>query len=383
MLISFIIPTRNRPDQLAHTVEKLRALLPDLERHGADAELIVADNASDQPVTLPAFIGPMRTRIIRMLANRGAAARNAAAEMARGRWLVMLDDDSHPANADFIHELRAAPDDAAAIAAEILLPDGRHEAGGLPEVFTGCGVALRRDIFLTLGGYDAAFNYYAEEYDLAARIILGGMRTITTRAFKVMHRKVAEGRDMNRILRRLVRNNGWVALRYAPDAHRSAALAETVTRYATIARLENATDGYDRGLRELHETSDRQPRREMTQTQWDRFTGQAHARAWLTDRLRGVQRVAIVEPGKNDWAVRQAIEAMGIEITPAPDTTGAQALVIGTLSPGPMLDAAERTLAAEAAAGSSPRPVITPWRLAESMAAQGSQNHQKTVHAAA
>lgn len=379
MLISFIIPTRDRHERLARTVESLRALLPELARHSAEAELIVADNASDQPVTLPAFIGPMRTRTIRMMANRGAAARNAAAEMARGRWLVMLDDDSHPLDAGFVLELHAAPDDAAAVAAEILLPDGRREAGGLPEVFTGCGVAIRRDVLLTLGGYDASFNYYAEEYDLAARIILGGMRTITTRAFKVMHHKAAEGRDMNRILRRLVRNNGWVALRYAPDAHRSAALAETVTRYATIARLEDATGGYERGLRELHETSDRQPRREMTEAQWDRFTGLAYARACLTRQLSGVSHVAIVEPGKNEWAVRRVIESLGIAITPAPDTSGAQALVVGTLSPGPMLDAAERIQAAEAATGAPPRPVVTPWRLVESLVGEGS----KTASAAA
>jgi hypothetical protein len=47
-----------------------------------------------------------------------------------------------------------------------------------------------------------------------------------------------------------------------------------------------------------------------------------------------------VKPGKNEWLVRQALAERGIAILP--DADHADALVIGTLSPGPMLDALDR-----------------------------------------
>ncbi|MFM9956633.1 MAG: glycosyltransferase family 2 protein [Phycisphaerales bacterium] len=396
-MISFIIPTRDRPEQLAITLAHLGNLpVPQLARAGG-AEMLVADNASRfVPVVPERLANGVPVSLILMAKNDGAAARNAAARAAKGQWLIMLDDDSHPLDSGFIDVLRDAPDDVAAIGAEIfLLPSERarsvsdgsadqlggsrlhspptqsrgslfgslertvpaphhREAGGLPEVFIGCGVAIRRSVFLDAdlgspmpgvfagGGYDPAFHYYAEEYDLAARIIRAGLRTIHHRGFRVMHRKVTSGRDMNTILRRLVRNNAWVEQRYAPEHERRAAIQRVVSRYRAIAEKEHALEGYTLGLGDLDDTLDHQPRAEMTQHQYDRFTGLAAARAHLGALLREARprRVCIIEPGKNLWVVERAVVEAGVELTPNPDD--ADTLVIGTLSPGPMLDAAER-----------------------------------------
>jgi hypothetical protein len=271
----------------------------------------------------------------------------------------MLDDDSQPLDCGFLDEIEAADADVGAIGAEILLPDGTHEAGGLPEVFIGCGVAIRRDLFLELGGYDPTFGYYVEEYDLAAKMLLAGRRVVHTRGFRVLHRKVAGGRDMNVILERLVRNNGVVEQRYAPERARDGAIQRMVERYEGIARKERASEGFERGVAELR-TALRAGRgaapREMDDALYDRFTGLAHARDGLRKRLGelNARRVAIVAHGKNDWAVRQALDEIGVEGVARGG--GEQALVIGTLSPGPILDAfeAERVSA-------NGLPVVAPW----------------------
>src|SRR6185503_611566 len=114
--------------------------------------------------------------------------------------------------------------------------------------FIGCGVAIRLRSFLAAGGYDPTFDYYAEEYDLAARFILAGYRIVHDRRFRVMHEKVTQGRDFNRIVHRLVRNNAWVAQRYAPIEHREAEINETISRYGRIAVKENAAAGYAAGV---------------------------------------------------------------------------------------------------------------------------------------
>ncbi len=363
--ISYIIPTRDRPEELAIT---LGALAKTEHSAAAGAEVIVVDNASRHPPTPPTRLrNGLGVRLILRGANEGAASRNAAARAASGDWLVMLDDDSAPLDAGFLDALEDAPMDVGAIGAEITLADGGREAGGLPEVFIGCGVAIRREVFLDLGGYDPSFQFYAEEYDLSARMMLAGFGVAHDRRFRVLHRKVAEGRDMNAILHRLVRNNGWVEQRYAPEADRDSAIAHVIDRYRSIAVKENALSGYQAGLAELHSTLDAQPRREMAQPVYERFTGLSHVREHLPHRLceLGAKSAAMIAPGKHAAIVERVLREQCISIVAS--DVAADALVISTLSPGPMLDAIDH-YASEPAARTGGRggrlpPVLCPWSL--------------------
>jgi len=345
-VISYVLPTRNRPDALARTLAAIGSLPPAAHEPVGGAEVVVVDNASVPPAAAPTMLdNALPVRVLHRGRNEGAAGRNAGVQAAQGDWIVMLDDDSAPTDAGFVDALRTAPTHVLGVAAEIFLPDGGRESGGLPEVFIGCGAAIRRDAFLAAGGYDPPFHYYAEEYDLVARLIRAGGRVRFDRRFRVRHEKAASGRDMNVIMRRLVRNNAWVALRYAPAEERGRRLRETLLRYGAIARREGALRGYAHGVAELLATARRQPRAAMSREQWDRFTGLAAAREGLAadPLVRRAQRPAIVERGKHDWCVEQALREMGKTIVSDPDQ--ADAFVIGTLSPGPMLDASERLTA--------------------------------------
>ncbi|HZG40546.1 MAG TPA: glycosyltransferase family 2 protein [Nodosilinea sp.] len=84
-LITIIIPTYNRPQFLPQAVQS--ALAQTLE----DLEVLVVDDGSSIPVDLPP--NP-RLRILRLPENKGtAAARNAGARAAKGRYISYLDDD--------------------------------------------------------------------------------------------------------------------------------------------------------------------------------------------------------------------------------------------------------------------------------------------------
>lgn len=359
-LLSFIIPTRDRPERLARTLRALGALSArDLARAGG-AEVVVADNASVPPAAAPtALDNGLPVRVLHLPRNFGAAGRNHAAEAARGEWLVMLDDDSHPVNGGFIDALLDASPDVAAIAAEIFLPDGARESGGLPEVFVGCAACVRRAAFLDAGGYDQSFHFYAEEYDLCARLLLAGARVEFDRRFCAFHEKTSAGRSMPAILRNLTRNNAWVAARYAPQSERRREIRRTVRRYGAIALRERAEIGWLLGAGEMALSLRRQPRRQMPPSIWARFTGLTHAREALraSEAAQRGQRVALIHRGKNDWAVEQALRDMDAQIVP--DARDADALVVATLSPGPMLDALELARARESAGAG--RPVIAPW----------------------
>ncbi len=338
-MISYVIPTKDRHRELARTLDAIGSMA----EHGHDAapaEVIVVDNASDEPVRVPNWLpNGVSVRVVRRHSNEGAAGRNTGVlrASAKSEWVVMLDDDSAPMDGAFIAALDDQPADVGAVSADIFLPDGTRERGGLPEVFIGCGVAVRRWAFLASGGYDPGFGYYAEEYDLSAKLILGGRRVAFDPRFRVLHRKVAGGRDMDLILRRLVRNNGWVLQRYAPDGELAERLAENESRYRAIADKEHARVGFEAGLGELSATLGQQRRTPMERAVWDRFTGLAAARAALRDAMNEApfSSAQIVEPGKNAWVIERALDELNVEIV----EDGADVRVVGTMSPGPMLDA--------------------------------------------
>lgn len=353
-MISYVLPTRNRPERLAQTLEAI-GRLPAHDRVGG-AEVIVVDNASEgRPTVKPRLPNDIEVMLIRRDRNEGAAARNAGVMAASpdSTWIVMLDDDSHPLDTGFMRALATAPLDVAAITADIRLPaSGRREAGGLPEVPVGCGVAYRRDVYERLGGYDQTFDYYVEEYDLAARLLLAGYRVAHDPWFRVAHHKIDTGRDFSRIIARLVRNNGWVTQRYAPEHGRRDELRTMRRRYRRIAIKENAVEGYAQGIVELRGTIGRQARTPMPQALHDRFTGLAAARLAL-QAAGPLSGAAIVGEGKNAWVIRRAMRERGISEV---GIDHAEALIIGTMSPGPMADVLER-LSCEP----NIPPVIAPW----------------------
>lgn len=355
--VCFVIPTRDRGGDLARTLAQIgRAETT----KGLSGEVLIVDNGSVAPPMVPGELpNGMAVRLQCLPFNEGTGARNRVIGSTDADWIVMLDDDSFPTGGGLASALRDAPDDALAVSADIRLPAfGTREMGGLPEVFIGCGVAIRRTAFELAGGYDADFGYYAEEYDLAAKLLLAGGHIRFDPRFRVDHMKSPVGRDMNVILERLVRNNGWVMQRYAPEPMRRAQIREIRRRCADIARRESAQAGYGRGLVAMRRTIGAQPRRPMPQALFDRFTGLAAAREAVAAAHadQPFTTAAVVEPAKNAWCVHTALAEAGVRVVDAAD---AEAIVIGTMSPGPMLDALERL------AGSEQR-VIAPWRRAQS-----------------
>lgn len=368
--IAYVLPTRDRPARVHQTLARLSQLGPH------DAQVIVVDNASTPPLALPsALASGVPIRLARLETNASASARNIAANAAdpRARWLVMLDDDSYPLDTGFLTALAEAPPQVHAIAGEIFLhpdmlhpdmsipgaPATRRELGGLPEVFTGCGAAIRAEVFRDLGGYDPSFDYYAEEYDLCARIILSGGWVRFDRRLRVQHDRDTAHRQPDRIFRNLVRNNAWISARYAPDHLREAEIARHLERYRHIAQQRGAQVGFTRGLEDLQTTLATQPRRPMSPEHWDRFTGAAACRDFLRTRrdLLTNTLVHLVHPGKNAHIVEAVLTELGVQPVHQPAEDGVT--IIANLSPGPCLDALDQERARTRALGLS-RVILPP-----------------------
>lgn len=89
-VFSLILPTHNRPELLREAINSV------VEQTFADWELIVVDNASEQPAdaNLIRHATESRGRVIRQAQNEGgAAAKKTGARAAKGLYLAFLDDD--------------------------------------------------------------------------------------------------------------------------------------------------------------------------------------------------------------------------------------------------------------------------------------------------
>jgi GT2 family glycosyltransferase len=361
---SLIIPTHNRCAVLDATLSRIESLS---DRAG-DFEVIVVDNGSTDGTARLAE-RHRRVRWIELGVNMGAAARNVGATAARGRLLLMLDDDSWPMDGtlDGLVRLFDRRPELGAAACRVRLAESphRHDAGGVPGIFFNCGGAVRRGAFLEAGGYPIDFDYYVEEYDLCCRLWQNGWRVEPHGDLLVWHGRVTKNRDNNRMLRLLVRNNLRLWARYAPASELANCLEMTVERYRRVAEKEGAVAGFSAGLAEGRaELSARAGRRRpLSDEQFESLFGLAVARSVLrrwADNHR-VRTVAVWSRGKGCEQLLSLLRSVRIRVDAVYDreargqtwrgvplrgedrfdASGVDGIVVGSLSPGVAEDLAD------------------------------------------
>jgi GT2 family glycosyltransferase len=174
-----------------------------LEQSHAPLEVLLVDNDPQGPLgRLPEGELAPRVRTMHPVRNLGyTGAVNLAAGAARGDWLFLLNPDAVAAP-DCLQRLLEAVDgpDVAIVGAQVLLPDGRVNAGenpvnlagvswsgryGCPREHgpardaasvSGAALLVRRDAFVDLGGLCPFFFMYVDDTDLAWRMRIAGRR---------------------------------------------------------------------------------------------------------------------------------------------------------------------------------------------------------------
>lgn len=237
---SVIIPTHNRPAQLAETLNTLR----DQSLSADSYEIIVVDDGSNPPVVAPEFGKKPVCRLIRLERGERSAARNAGAAVARGELLVFVDDDISVGPEFLAEHLRAHeqwPD--ALLVGAIHLPfealsspfvrfRQRLERYGLPvkrgvvSIHNFCAaanMAISRDSFQRLGGFDRTISS-SEDQDFALRhTISGGKIAYVPEASAIHH-------DHSLEIRSYCRRAEWGMTHMIPFCRRYPDLPDNIER---------------------------------------------------------------------------------------------------------------------------------------------------------
>lgn len=231
--VQIVIPSHGRPRQLARCLDVLSRL------KGGPFRTVVVDDGSPEPLApVCAAAGPHVT-CLRQPQSGPGAARNAGAEAAEdAHVLLFTDDDCHP-HPGWAEAMAHAQGGAA-----MRLVGGRVDNGlaanpysaasqgiltysygafgsfeGPLAFFTTNNVALRREDFLAVGGFDIAYTFAAEDRDFSRRWKDAGGHLVYARDAVVDHhhalslksfwrQHTSYGRGARRFHERLARREG-------------------------------------------------------------------------------------------------------------------------------------------------------------------------------
>jgi len=273
--VTIIIPHHNGPDLLRASIGSLEELR---YRRGGWRVVVVADAPTDDSVAVLRREFPDVT-VIDIETNLGFAGTcNRGAQAADTEWIAFLNNDTR-VDPGWLNGLVTAVDPAAGILAagsKILDWTGHavtFQGGHLNFVgkgfedscakgsaderteprdllfATGCGMLVRRDTFLGLGGFDAQFFGFYEDSDFGWRMRLGGYQTRFAPESIVYHRGHAsfDTAGAHRRLAYIERNALWQVMKNLGDEAYRRILPAAL--FLAIRRSEILEKGFVHGRR--------------------------------------------------------------------------------------------------------------------------------------
>jgi hypothetical protein len=188
MDVSVVVPTRDRPELLALTLQSV------LWQQSVDVEIIVVDDgAGSGTEVLIRHVADPRVRLLRNPGPPGVSgARNHGITASTGGWIAFLDDDDLWAPSKLTMQLAAARATGAGwvYAGDVMVDEELRVCGGAPPPTpqTVCAalrrhnavpagasnVVVRRNLLDRVGGFDATLRT-SEDWDLWLRLAATGL----------------------------------------------------------------------------------------------------------------------------------------------------------------------------------------------------------------
>ncbi len=239
--ISILIITYNRPDDLL-------VLLKSITEQNDAAQLlesvIIIDNASTVDMHLVTdFVATQNLPIKYEFSNENlgvARGRNKGIEMAKAPIIVTIDDDAYFKEHDALQKVVtlfnsefAQQNNVGAYCFKVFYEStGELQKNAFPHkkfdnyknknqfltsYFIGCGHAILKKVYDTVGEYPVDFFYGMEEYDLSYRILNNDYKIAYNDIISILHKESPIGRKPHaEKMQMLWYNKSKVAYRYLP-----------------------------------------------------------------------------------------------------------------------------------------------------------------------
>ncbi|MEA3207645.1 MAG: hypothetical protein QOE70_702 [Chthoniobacter sp.] len=215
------IATHNRKDDLARTLRVLDALEP------RPAELLITcDGCTDGTVEFLRAQYPQLQPIVNEQPRGSTGSRDAMFRAAKSDILLILDDDSYPIETDFLARLPRLFESHPRLAVANFpqrtdqYPESLTAGDfGLPHfagTYVNCASAIRRAVFLELGGYPAEFRIAYDEPDFALRCVSAGWQVRYETSLTIRHHYSGVMRNELQMHQTHARNELWSVLMRCP-----------------------------------------------------------------------------------------------------------------------------------------------------------------------
>ena len=227
-LVSVVMLAWNRKEDVEIGLKEMRKMTyPKIE-------FVVVDNGSTDGTTEMLYEQFPNVNVVRLHTNTGMTGYNVGLATARGKYVIMLDDDSHLAP-DAIAKMvkiweSEENKEVGTMAFRVLNPNngslvthlweerlGKVETGREREItsFAACGAAVRREMLDEVGYFDDDFFLYATEDDLSIRIWNAGYKIVYEPRCVSYHRESRKQRNWGRYGFGF-RNATWFNIKHLP-----------------------------------------------------------------------------------------------------------------------------------------------------------------------
>lgn len=203
MKASILIVSKNRKEELEFTLTILKKII-DFSIHEV---MVFLDGCTDD-----SFVLKDKMNWVKWYSSEksigASAARQQLYMIAKGQFLIGLDDDAHPLNTDFIDKtitiFKKYPDVGIIAFQEIkgvyasnvdaLSQSESAEEEYYTNNFIGCGFAIRKKAYESTNGFPVWIDIYGEESCVAIEVMANGFDILYSNTIKINHRVDKEAR---------------------------------------------------------------------------------------------------------------------------------------------------------------------------------------------
>lgn len=266
MKLSVIIATQNRKDQLEHCLLNLP------EQTLRPLEVIVIDNGSEEETRIffQNFEYDNNDVVLKKILfdkNMGLPyARNRGAEQAEGNIIVWMDNDNYFNDSEALLKIynEFEKDEKLQLLTYPIhefLPNG-EERYNIPRphtfykfekefetaYFIGCGIAMRRDMFLNYGMFDESLIYQLEEIEFSYKIANDRLKIKYVPHIEIQHEPQHSKFHNSTYYYLHTRNRLWIVLKYLPQPYLTVHISLWLTKLFMKSMRDGKVSSFFKGV---------------------------------------------------------------------------------------------------------------------------------------